>query len=935
MSVDVSAIRAAFAACNLELEKDAATTCVSICTEFGLSSDDMAAQWDAYSMNQQLSGAADADGLVAFRSHLKQQKAKAKEPAPAATQKRRQSKTPVLKREADSQDTLESLYSVKSPDGKHARPFSSPQGSNKVQRTSGMFSPSSMQSPPSSSYEKRTDAGKTVSEFNEHLKTQIIGMEDDSGRPVKIAAPFPSRNLAPNASYMYTPLFQRAIALDEQLVEYEELVKEKFKLEELKPVGDPSPAQVTVVGRIVCEAAEGKLNPSVVQIEGSRKTCGGQRVLLDLSGVPNFQVFPGKVSVGLGCGVACFGANNLCMPIPAPPATSTPARIKEIQGEHGKPVRVLTACGPFTTTSNVDYLPLNDLLQIATDQKPDVLILVVMTLLNNVFAKDEQIQIVVVPSLRDANHENVYPQPPLNKKKACEAFEAAEYAKVCLCIILHEYHDLKLIVFFSLQRVHFMSNPCTFSINGVVFGTSALDVVVQLSSNELFSVLNDSLYPSQGPYHVAVLVLPQRSPDTSPLTSKELLIGRIKQNFDLETQSWRQRESSTTEQSQEGRDETAQVLDQLRRMKRRCAKLERKLQEKDAEIKALQDQQQLRFPLLMHETMRSLRSLEDNQSDRTASALPLSHSMISDMAQERRDADARIHEYEQQVSCYLDGRSRAAIGKVHEVQTALFRMVSRSNLVLPTQRAQQEDQQQILSKQLEDIMSEALKWEGIVGRKNELLQQSRDQICEQQLTIEHLKADLKILEKRHNRPGEHRLEDDDEELKRTISTQRAALEDAQATVRQLTAENEFLRGQQISQHGEGVFQDETVLCAAHDTYDKLLIQVRQLSTLGHGLASSTMTFLLYMLQVRFVRSRLQALKELVQTYEETSTININLLDESQEDFSLDENISAQSCEGYAIQLSGSILEATRVLSELQQEVEDACARLMGSTCALQ
>lgn len=30
-----------------------------------------------------------------------------------------------------------------------------------------------------------------------------------------------------------------------------------------------------------------------------------------------------------------------------------------------------------------------------------------------------------------------------------------------------------------------MPNPCTFSINGVVFGISSLDIVVQLSSNEL------------------------------------------------------------------------------------------------------------------------------------------------------------------------------------------------------------------------------------------------------------------------------------------------------------------------------------------------------------------------------------------------------------------------------------------------------------------
>ncbi|ETI49489.1 hypothetical protein F441_06656 [Phytophthora nicotianae CJ01A1] len=502
MSVDVTAIRAAFAACNLDLEDDAASTCVSICTEFGLSSDDMAAQWDAYSMNQQLSGAANSDGLVAFRSHLKQQQqqVKAQEAVPtSASQKRRHSKTPVVKREADSQDKLESLYSMKSPEGKHARSFSSPAGSNKVQRKEGMFSPPSMQSPPGSSYEKRTDAGKSMTDFNAHLRKQIEGMGANTGKPVEVKAPFPSRNLTPNSSYMYTPLFQRAIALDEQLVEYEELVKEKFKLEEIKPVGDPSPAQVTVVGRIVCEAAEGKLNPSVVQVEGSRKTCGGQRVLLDLSAVPNFQIFPGKIVALKGVFPdtrSPLAVKRFLEPIPAPPATSSPARIKEIQSEHGNPVRVLTACGPFTTTSNVDYLPLNDLLQIAIDQKPDVLILVgpfidsmhsmfqdglvkydgmmlsfeeiflfkVMTLLNNVLSRDERIQVVIVPSLRDANHEYVYPQPPLNKKKACEAFEVADYAK----------------------RVHFMSNPSTFSINGVVFGTSALDVVVQLSSNELY-----------------------------------------------------------------------------------------------------------------------------------------------------------------------------------------------------------------------------------------------------------------------------------------------------------------------------------------------------------------------------------------------------------------------------------------------------------------
>uniref|UniRef100_K3WK16 DNA polymerase alpha subunit B n=1 Tax=Globisporangium ultimum (strain ATCC 200006 / CBS 805.95 / DAOM BR144) TaxID=431595 RepID=K3WK16_GLOUD len=505
MDHDAEAIRSAFAACNLEVADDAVGTCISICGDFALTADELAAQWDAYSMNNQMTGAADVDKLAGFRSSLAQQKAKdaaVSSSSVSASQKRR---TPVIKREIKVEDTkkLDALYTMKSPEPKNKRSFASPPGnSNKIQRTNSMFSPSSLQSPPGNTYEKRTDAGKTVSEFNAHLKKQLAGIDTTSSPSaprVEFKAPFPDRNLSSNFSYMYTPLFQRAMALDDQIVEYEELVKEHFKIEELQAVADPTPAQVTVVGRIVCEATEGKLNASVVQLEGSRKTCGGQRVLLDLSGVPNFQIFPGKI-VALE-GIFADVRNPMIVkrfldPIPAPMAKTPKLRMNELQGDDTRPVRVLTACGPFTTANNVQYLPLNDLLQIAVDQKPDVLVLVgpfidsmhlsfqdglvlydgmmlsfediflfqIMTLIDKVFATNKDLQVVLVPSLRDAHHEMVYPQPPFNKKKVCEAFGAPEYAK----------------------RIHLMPNPCTFSINGVVIGVSALDVVVQLSSNELY-----------------------------------------------------------------------------------------------------------------------------------------------------------------------------------------------------------------------------------------------------------------------------------------------------------------------------------------------------------------------------------------------------------------------------------------------------------------
>ncbi|KAE8895900.1 hypothetical protein PF005_g137 [Phytophthora fragariae] len=454
---------------------------------------------------------------------------------------------------------------------------------------------------------------------------------------------------------------------------------------------------------------------------------------------------------------------------------------------------------------------------------------------------------------------------------------------------------------------------------------------------------------------------PHPGSDASSLTSKERLLGRIKQNFDLETQRCRQRDHNSTGEGESAQDEASQVKDQLRRLKRRCAKLERKLQEKEEEILSLQDQQQLRFPLLMHETMRSLRSLEDNQSDRTTSASPLAHSVISDMAHERRDVDARIHEYEQQIAelyeenqqeklknemlseCLRDQKhAKAKLMKVckqvkQELQAvkdsglsqmlmdiearcdALEREKTKIEADLSAERslrAQQETQKEVLSKQLDDLIVESSKWEDIVARKDKKLQQSRDQICEQQLMIENLKADLKIAGKKICRPAEHRQDDDREELEQlkcTISAQRERLEEAQISIRQVTAENSFLREQLTSQQGDFLRVDADA-CAAEATYDKLLMQLR------------------------FIKNRLRALKELVQTYEETNTVNINLLDEGNwfhEDSTGGGPSAGRSCEGYAVQLSGSVLDVARCLAELQQVVEDVCARLMGSTCALQ
>lgn len=51
------------------------------------------------------------------------------------------------------------------------------------------------------------------------------------------------------------------------------------------------------VGRVLSEAADGRLNVMSCLLEGTRETSQGCVVKLDLSSVTNASVFPGQVSL--------------------------------------------------------------------------------------------------------------------------------------------------------------------------------------------------------------------------------------------------------------------------------------------------------------------------------------------------------------------------------------------------------------------------------------------------------------------------------------------------------------------------------------------------------------------------------------------------------------------------------------------------------------
>ncbi|XP_072737461.1 DNA polymerase alpha subunit B [Ciconia boyciana] len=341
-----------------------------------------------------------------------------------------------------------------------------------------LFSPNSF-SPsitPSQKYTSRSSRGEVVASFGSVQGPSWSGRGGHGCTP-KLFGP-PEENLTKSYKFMFQKALDVREVLSWRIEELGDVLKSHHHLEDFASVLLPVQEPVTVLGQIGCDS-NGKLNAKSVVLEGNREHSLGGQVPLDLSELKEYSLFPGQI-------VALEGTNStgkrmvvskLYEGVPLPFHTPTePAPEQKM---------VLVACGPYTTSDSIAYDPLTDLVEVISHDRPDVCILFGPFL----DAKHEQVenfqllgsftevfklclktiiegtrsagsQLIFVPSLRDVHHDYVYPQPP---------FLYPELPK-----------DDK-------PRVHFVSDPCTLDIDGVVFGLTSTDLLFHMGAEEISS----------------------------------------------------------------------------------------------------------------------------------------------------------------------------------------------------------------------------------------------------------------------------------------------------------------------------------------------------------------------------------------------------------------------------------------------------------------
>mmetsp|Transcript_4249 Transcript_4249/g.9247 ORF Transcript_4249/g.9247 Transcript_4249/m.9247 type:complete len:633 (+) Transcript_4249:69-1967(+) len=481
-------------------DNDALTQFAQLTEEYGLLPKEVAHQYDTYaSLKDHVSFDISAHHAAPFRQYLAKELAKENKGAKnvAMPMKRNlpaKSWEEVEKVEypTPKRQTTEALNKAKI-----SSLLTTPATIPKAQATTHTPPPSTtpLLSPGTSTkFSHRSNKGQVVSTLNENVV--LPARQGDTSKPQQplqlhvVGEPL----VLPGGRHvhMVNGIDARVSAIDERIMDFAAALKAALPLEasevEVHSVAAVSQEPVWVAGRIVSEAEGGmSLNEQSVLLEGSIEASSGARVRLDLSGLPHFRLFPGQVVCVKGVNPTgdTLVAQQLCTHLPAQRLAPAAAAAAAAACAPAASLSMVVAAGPYTTSEDVSYEPLTELLKYCSDKQADVLVLLGPFVdVEHPAVKDGRV---------DRTFEQLYKDEILRRVSQWQA--TSPQAQSCRVALLPAVRDAHAVPAFpqpplevpasAAERISSLQNPCTFTARGLMVSASSQDFLKHVSSTEL------------------------------------------------------------------------------------------------------------------------------------------------------------------------------------------------------------------------------------------------------------------------------------------------------------------------------------------------------------------------------------------------------------------------------------------------------------------
>ncbi|ONI30147.1 hypothetical protein PRUPE_1G233700 [Prunus persica] len=485
-------------------EKEILQKCSTFCINFKLTPTDLVSSWEIYYLNRQINGTVVEDAeMDGFLGYLQSQQKVAIDEKELDLHIYSSRDVDMILNDED-EDIREDVLGTPPP-FKSQNHYSEP--SDSTPQTIGNISsgkPSKLATP----FGRRTDKLVVKFSINNKPNTENREKEDDNENHedddvIRKVKPGKRCSLIVHGSgpeigcrFMYDRIEDRFNALENRISKYATALVSSGQYEEPLDPTVSSQKIIFTVGMIYCDG-EGHLNEKSTLLQSSAEHSGGQRVRIELQNLSQFSIFPGQLVgiEGINPSGHCFIASKLVDSIPLPIADDAnlpPAKKQALDQEilsvgvsgTQPELSVIIASGPFTTTDNLLFEPLRELLAYASKTLPQLLILlgpfidsehpeikkgtvdrsfdeifrseILRRLQDHVEYMGSHARIVLVPSIRDANHDFVFPQP---------AFDI---------------HPANL-----RHQITSLTNPGIFEGNQVKIGCCSVDILKHLSGEEI------------------------------------------------------------------------------------------------------------------------------------------------------------------------------------------------------------------------------------------------------------------------------------------------------------------------------------------------------------------------------------------------------------------------------------------------------------------